>query len=150
MLILSGVFMFILLVIAFSVILKETLTLSKIENELNKIKKEVVAADALEREYEKIVRQKLTLQEIQANNPSRLGILKQLTSLLPSDLWLSNLVIKKDAVEITGSADSTSQLIPLLEKSDIFTDVHFVDSIKRIKNREQFKIKLPLKKVKLK
>lgn len=147
MLILSGVFMFLLLVIAFSIILKETSSLNKIENELDKIKKEVIAADNLEREYDKIIRQKLTLQEIQSNNPSRLRILKELTSLLPSDLWLSNLVIKQDAAEIMGSAASTSKLIPLLEKSDIFTDVHFIDSIKRKKNREQFKIKLPLKKV---
>lgn len=147
MLILTGVFMFLLLVIAFSIFLKTSSSLNKIENKLNKIKKEVIAADNMEREYEKIIRQKLTLQEIQINNPSRLRILKELTSLLPSDLWLSNLVIKQDAAEITGSADSTSKLVPLLEKANIFSDVHFIDSIKRIKNRERFKIKLPLKKM---
>jgi hypothetical protein len=55
------------------------------------------------------------------------------------------LAIKQSAAVITGTADSTSKLIPLLEQSDLFTDVHFVDSISHVKDREQFKIKLPLK-----
>lgn len=147
MLILSGIFMLTLLAMVFGIILKENKTLNKIENELNKIKKEVIVVENMESEYERIRKQKLTIQKILSENPNKLAILKELTSLLPSDLWLTNLAIKQDAVEITGSADTTSKLIPLLEQSDIFTDVHFISSIKRIKNRENFKMKLPLKKM---
>lgn len=148
MMILSGILIFVSLTAAFSSILKENLVLSEIENQLKDIKKEVIIAENLEREYERLRHQKLILQEIQTNNPSRLRILKELTTLLPLNVWLPNVIIKQDAVEITGTADSTSKLIPLLEKSDFFTDVHFIDSIRHIKNREQFKIRLPLKKQK--
>ena len=150
MLILSGIFIFVLFITFASVFFKGHLTLNKIENEMKKIKKEVIIADNFEREFEQIDRQKLFLQKIQKSNPSRLKILKELTTILPSDVWLQNLAIKQDAVEVAGTADSTSKLVPLLEQSDIFTDVHFVDSINHVKNREQFKIKLPLKNVTVK
>lgn len=147
MLILSGIFMLTLLAMVFGIILKENKTLNKIEHELNKIKKEVIVVENLEREYEQTRRQKLTIQKILSETPSRLVILKELTSILPSDLWLTNLLIKQDAAEIIGSADTTSNLIPLLERSEFFTDVHFNSSIKRIKSRENFKMKLPFKKM---
>ncbi len=147
MLILAGVFIFILLLTFFSAFFKEQMTLDKIEKELKNIKKEVIIAENLEREYEQISRQKLFLQNIRTSNPSRLKILKELTTILPPDVWLLNLAIKQDAAEIIGTANSTSKLVPLLEQSGLFTDVHFIDSIEHVKNREQFKIKLPLKNV---
>jgi Tfp pilus assembly PilM family ATPase len=147
MLILSGIFVFVLFITFASAFFKEYLTLNDIENEIKKIKKEVIIADNFEREYEQISRQQLFLKEIQTSNPSRLIILKELTTILPSDVWLQNLVIKQSAAVITGTADSTSKLVPLLEQSDLFTDVHFVDSISHVKDREQFKMKLPLKNV---
>lgn len=150
MLVLSGIFILALFITFVSASIKEQGTLSKIENELKKIKKEVIIAENLEREYEQINRQRLFLEEIRTSNPSRLRILKELTTILPSDVWLQNLVIKQDSAVITGTADSTSKLVPLLEQSDLFTDVHFVDSITHVKNREQFKIKLPLKNVAVK
>ncbi len=145
MLILSGIFIFVLFITFASAFFKEYLALNEIESEIKKIKKEVIIADNFEREYEQISRQQLFLKEIQTRNPSRLIILKELTTRLPSDVWLQNLAIKQSAAVITGTADSTSKLIPLLEQSDLFTDVHFVDSISHVKDREQFKIKLPLK-----
>jgi len=145
MLILSGIFIFVLFITFASAFFKEYLALNEIEYEIKKIKKEVIIADNFEREYEQISRQQLFLKEIQTRNPSRLIILKELTTRLPSDVWLQNLAIKQSAAVITGTADSTSKLIPLLEQSELFTDVHFVDSISHVKDREQFKIKLPLK-----
>ena len=150
MLILGGIFLLILLGTLFSIILKDNIKLTKIENELKEIKKEVILAETLERQYEKLRKHKLTFLQLDLNHPSRLIILKELSSLLPSDLWLSSLAIKKDAVEIIGSANSTSTLIPLLESSEIFNNVHFLDSIKHKKNREHFKIKLPLQKAPVK
>ena len=150
MLILSSIFIFVLFITFASAFFKEYLTLNEIENEIKKIKKEVIIADNFEREYERISRQQLFLKEIQTSNPSRLIMLKELTTILSSDVWLQNLVIKQSAAVITGTADSTSKLVPLLEQSDIFTDVHFVDSISHVKDREQFKMKLPLKNVTVK
>ncbi len=150
MLILSGIFIFVLFITFASVFFKEYLTLNKIESEIKKIKKEVIIADNFVREYEQINRQQLFLKEIQTSNPSRLIILKELTLILPSDVWLQNLVIKQSAAVITGTADSTSKLVPLLEQSDLFTDAHFADSISYVKGREQFKMNLPLKNVTVK
>lgn len=54
-----------------------------------------------------------------------LDLLKELTTVIPEDAWLTNFVYKNDTIEISGYAISASSLIPMLEASSFFTGVEF-------------------------
>lgn len=79
-----------------------------------------------------------------------LEILAELANVLPKDAWVTNLHIKgfeirakkKEGGELilSGYADSSSILIPLLEDSSLFEKVEFVGPIKKTRDKEQFKL----------
>jgi Tfp pilus assembly protein PilN len=79
-----------------------------------------------------------------------LEILAELAAILPKDSWITNLNYKGFEIEdkkkkggeliINGFAASSSILIPLLEDSPLFEKVEFVGSIKKTKEKEQFKL----------
>lgn len=83
-------------------------------------------------------------------NEVALEVLAELTTVLPSDSWVTNLHYKGFDIKtkkaggeliISGFAASSSILIPLLEDSAYFEQVEFVGSIKKQGVKEQFKIK---------
>jgi Tfp pilus assembly protein PilN len=82
-----------------------------------------------------------------------LEVLAELSSILPSDAWVTNLhykgfdiTEKKNGGEllISGFASSSSILIPLLEDSAYLEKVEFVGPIKKRGDKEQFKLKAEL------
>ncbi len=93
-------------------------------------------------EYEKI-----TTEEM-----SKIQILQELSQLLPSTVWIWNIKYSGGEIEMSGFADSASDLIPLLDKSSLFERVEFLAPVtkereRRIgeeKERERFKIKMRL------
>ncbi|GBE03814.1 MAG TPA: hypothetical protein ENH45_03775 [Nitrospirae bacterium] len=83
-------------------------------------------------------------------NEIALEVLAELTTVLPSDSWITNLNYKRFDLKgkkaggeliISGFASSSSILIPLLEDSVYFEKVEFVGPIKKKGLKEQFKIK---------
>lgn len=83
-------------------------------------------------------------------NEIALEVLAELTAVLPSDSWVTNLHYKGFDIKgkkaggellISGFASSSSILIPLLEDSVYFEKVEFVGPIKKKGLKEQFKIK---------
>jgi Tfp pilus assembly PilM family ATPase len=80
-----------------------------------------------------------------------LDILSEITTIVPTDAWISNLYFKEfggdknDAIigemTISGFAKSSSILISLLEDSPYFEKVEFVGPVKKRRDKEGFKIK---------
>ncbi len=72
-------------------------------------------------------------------------ILRELTETIPASAYLNQLVYRKGTVEISGHADSASELISSLESSPLFKNVSFAAPItSRGQAKEKFKIKLTL------
>jgi len=75
-----------------------------------------------------------------------------LAQLLPSTVWIWNLKYTGKEIEISGFADSASDLIPLLDKSPLFEKVEFFAPVTKERERkmgvdkekERFKIKMRL------
>jgi general secretion pathway protein L len=71
---------------------------------------------------------------------------------LPSTVWVWNFKYNGKEIEISGFADSASDLIPLLDKSPLFEKVEFLAPITKertmkgseVKEKERFKIKARL------
>jgi Tfp pilus assembly protein PilN len=71
---------------------------------------------------------------------------------LPSSVWVWNLKYNGKEIEISGFADSASDLIPLIDKSLLFERVEFLAPVTKervmrgseMKEKERFKIKARL------
>jgi general secretion pathway protein L len=72
-----------------------------------------------------------------------------LTQILPGTVWVWSFKFTGKEIEISGFADSASDLIPLLDKSPLFEKVEFMSPVTKertivggeAKEKERFKIK---------
>jgi general secretion pathway protein L len=71
--------------------------------------------------------------------------LDELTKVIPANAYLSNLRYRAGSVEVQGSAENASGLIPLLERSPVFENVGFnAPSNRGRDNRETFSLRAEL------
>jgi len=128
--------------------LKQKSFLKSLEDTLKKNEPEVRALEQLLSDIDSIEEQKDLLYTLK-DNEITLEILAELSAVMPGDSWVTNLNYegidvndKKRSGEliISGYADSSSTLIPLLEDSPFFEKVEFVGPIKKTRDKEQFKL----------
>ena len=128
---------------------KQKRFLEQIEETLKKNEPEIKALEKLQSDINLLKQQSGLLNKV-GENEITLEILAELTRILPKESWVTNLHYKgidiKDKkrsggeIVISGYADSSSSLIPLLEDSPYFEKVEFVGSIKKTRDKEQFKL----------
>lgn len=107
--------------------------LAKVENELARLRKEVGVLTALDRRKGEILR-----------------VLDEVTKLVPTNAYLSNFRLRDQVLEVQGSAENASALIPMLERSPLFENVGFTAPSNRGRdNRETFSLKANLEKMKV-
>ena len=118
--------------------------------EVKKRKPEVQAVESLRQQREELFRESSDLEKIRAGEVSKMEILKELTQILPPTVWIWSFKVTGKEIEISGFADSASDLIPRLDRSPLFEKVEFLAPVtkereKRMgeeKERERFKIKM--------
>jgi hypothetical protein len=80
-----------------------------------------------------------------------LRVLDELSKTVPTNAYLSNLRYRGGNLEIQGSAENASALIPILERSPLFENVGFnAPSNRGRDNRETFSLKADIEKPKQK
>jgi len=118
--------------------------------EVKKRKPEVEAIENLRKQREALAKEVLELKTISVGEVSKVAILKELTQILPPTVWIWHFKLSGKEVEISGFADSASDLIPLLDRSPFFEKVEFLAPVTKEKERrtggdkekERFKIKM--------
>ena len=106
--------------------------LRKEEDELNRMRKETGFLSALKERRGVILR-----------------MLYELSRVVPNNAYLSNLRFREGMVELQGSAENTSNLVPLLERSPVFENVTFnAPSSRSRDNRESFSLKAEIERPK--
>jgi general secretion pathway protein L len=123
--------------------------LASVTEEIRKRKPEVDAVEKLQKQQEVYGKEILELEKIQTEEISKIEMLKELTRLLPPTVWIWNMKYNGKEIEISGFADSASDLISLLDKSPLFDKVEFLAPVtkeRQIKpegaqEKERFKIK---------
>jgi Tfp pilus assembly protein PilN len=127
--------------------------LDVITGEIKKRKPEVEAVERLQKQKEEFGKEISTLGKIEMEEVSKIEVLRELTQLLPSAVWIWNFKCTGKEIEISGFADSASDLIPLLDKSPLFEKVEFLAPVTKermiiagidMKEKERFKIKARL------
>jgi Tfp pilus assembly protein PilN len=102
---------------------------------------DVRAIEQLVASIERSRREAGVLKSFEAQHIRALAVLRELTELLPADVWLTNLTVDKNGLELSGFAAGASQLIPLLEASPAFERVEFTSPVTKGRDKEQFRLK---------
>ncbi len=123
-----------------------------INAEVKRKKPAVEAVEKLQKQKEELRKEVSDFEKIRSGDVSKIEILKELTQLLPATVWIWNLKCTGKEIEISGFADSASDLISLLDRSPLFEKPEFMTPVTKermlvgseTKDRERFKIKMRL------
>ena len=121
-----------------------------LQAEVRKKKPEVETVEKLQKQRSEVAAEVAEFNRITRESVSEVQILRELTQILPPSVWVWQYKFTGREIEISGFADSASELIPLLDKSPIFEKVEFLAPVtkereRRLgadKERERFKIKM--------
>ena len=147
--VLSAVLLLALLAWGASFPIKDEIRLRQLRAENQKL---APAVDALRREEEQFERLRKEAGFFAGLNERRgevLRVMDELSKVVPSGAYLSNMRYRTGVLEIQGNAENASALIPLLERSPIFENVGFnAPSNRGRDNRETFSLKADIEKPK--
>lgn len=119
----------------------ESRRLARLNGEITRIDPDVRAVERVARELDHKRQLVATVEKINSSSVQPLGVLRELTEILPSDAWVTYLAFDVRGVEMTGQAGAASTLIPLLENSPRLERVEFASPVTRGRDREQFRIR---------
>jgi Tfp pilus assembly protein PilN len=126
--------------------------LNTLNTEIQKRRPTVETIEKLQKQKEGLRKEISELEKVKSGEVSKIEILRELTQLLPSTVWIWNFKYAGKEIEISGFADSASDLIPLLDNSSLFEKVEFSAPVTKdrmmggaeAKEKERFKIKVKL------
>jgi general secretion pathway protein L len=120
-----------------------------VNDEIKKRRPAVEALEKLQKQRDEYRKEMAELVQIRSGEISKVSVLEELTRLLPDTTWIWNLKYNGKEMELSGFADSASDLIPLLDRSPLFEKVEFLAPVTKEmqmrgdgnKEKERFKIK---------
>jgi Tfp pilus assembly protein PilN len=128
---------------------KDELRLRQLQTENQKIEPAIEALRREENQLQQLRKEAAFMTDFEQRRGELLRILDELSKIVPSNAYFSNLRYRAGVVEIQGSAENASTLIPLLERSALFENVAFnAPSNRGRDNRETFSLKADLEKLK--
>ncbi|HPD61448.1 MAG TPA: PilN domain-containing protein, partial [Thermodesulfobacteriota bacterium] len=134
------------LVWGISSIIKERVQLRKIEKEIEALRLDVLAVQKTQEEARGIAHRIESLISLQQSEFSKLEIMKELSSIIPSAVWITEFRYNKNELDLTGFAASASGLIAILDDSPLFHASEFTAPITRdTEGKESFRIKTKIK-----
>jgi len=126
--------------------------LEALRAEVKKRKPEIDAIEKTQKQRGELAKEIADFEKITSGEVPKTEVLKELSQVLPSTVWVWNIKFSAGGVEMSGFADSASDLISLLDKSPLFEKVEFLAPVTKERERrtggdkekERFKIKLRL------
>ena len=96
---------------------------------------------------EAVLAQTAAVQRLAQTRVPRTHILNELARVLPDSVWLTDLKIESDVIDISGHAKSAAELVGLFEASDLFTGAELTSAITRVEDidRQRFSLRTRLK-----
>lgn len=125
--------------------IKDEIRLRQIQRENQKLAPSVEALRHEDEELKRLRKEISFVSGIRERKGEILQTLDELSRIVPNSAYLSNLRFRDGAVELQGSAENASNLVPLLERSPLFKNVGFnAPSNRGRDNRETFSLKAEL------
>jgi Tfp pilus assembly protein PilN len=129
------------LALAFAHVGKIEAYLGRLTEEIRRLDAEAKAVDVVGGERARVRRVLAGLESVQRERLPVLPVLRELTEALPDSAWLQALSMDREGVELTGQADTASQLIPVLEASRWIERAQFTSPVTKLQGKEQFRIR---------
>ncbi len=126
--------------------------LQEIERQVALRKDEVRKVEALKKDIQTLEGEISAITDFKESRPMALTIIRELTTILPKNAWLTRARITETTVEIEGYANSATELLPKLEASKYLKKVEFSSPTFRDvrMNADRFNIKMEIEGVKKK
>ncbi len=119
--------------------------MEKMDQELARLKLEAQEVETIQQDIKSIQDKIGFLASRRPGHVYLADIVKELSERIPTTAWIRELKLSGNQLTLYGSADSASELIPLLEASPIFSDVKFQSTIRKSKeDKEVFRIGLTI------
>ncbi len=116
-----------------------------LQAELVQLKAEAKRIEEKCRRYEELKGQLDEISALVSRRGTALEALREIALVLPDTAWIKEFRLTGNDVVISGFAQNSTELIPLLEDSALFCDVVFLSSIKKTPDGlEQFRIGLKI------
>ncbi|MFQ5850847.1 MAG: PilN domain-containing protein [Candidatus Binatia bacterium] len=121
---------------------RDEIRLRQLKREIGKLQPSV---ESLRREEEELNQQRKQislLSGVRERKGEILHLLNELSRIVPNSAYLSHLRYRDGTIELRGSAENASNLVPLLERSRLFKNVGFnAPSNRGRDNRETFSLR---------
>jgi len=128
---------------------KDEMRLRQLQKENQKIAPSVEALRREETELNRLRKEIAFFSDLKQRRGVVMRVLDELSRIVPTNAYVSNLRLRENNLELQGAAESASNLIPLLERSPIFENVAFnAPSSKGRDGRETFSIKADIERPK--
>jgi Tfp pilus assembly protein PilN len=128
---------------------KDEIRLRQLQKENHKLAPAVEALRREETELQRARKEVSFFADFEQRKGEVLRVMDELSKTVPTNAYLSNLRYRSGNLEIQGSAENASALIPILERSPLFENVGFnAPSNRGRDNRETFSLKADVEKPK--
>ncbi len=150
---LGGIVLALAVLAGTSYLMKDWVTMHGLETKLDEIRTKKEAVQLLTARQNGLGDERAILAKINGTyTPGALEVLRELTTLLPRDTWLSSFDFKGGSVSIEGYSKRASSLIMKMGKSAFMTDFEFSGPVARTSDgmerfRMHFNIKSPQSKL---
>lgn len=104
---------------------REQRRLAEIERQISTRKEEVKRVEALKKEIDALSAEVDQIRAFKESRPMVLVVMKELTSVLPKNAWLTRSRVTDETVETEGYAQSATEILPKLEQSAYFKKAEF-------------------------
>lgn len=127
--------------------IKDEIQLQSYNRQINKLGPAVKEIQRAEDEVNGLKKQISVLADMRKQRGEVLRVMDELSRIVPTSAYLSILRYRDGSVELRGSAENASSLVPLLERSKLLKDVGFSAPTNRGRdNRETFSLKAEIEK----
>lgn len=116
--------------------------LKTVNDQMKSIKKDVLVVEKLQERIAILDKAVNKVNEIKGNYIPRIDVILELAKILPNDAWAKAITIVDNSFEVEGDAVSSTNLIPILENSPLFSGVGLASPVTKTQSgREKFRIK---------
>ena len=139
---LIGVLIFFSFLIPYIQKINNLAILKTVNAQVKSIKKDVVIVEKLQERIVVLEEVVNKVNAIRGKYIRRIDVILELAKMLPNDAWTKGITIMDNAFEIEGDAVSSTNLIPILENSPVFSGVGLTSPVTKTQSgREKFRIK---------
>jgi len=139
---LIGVLIFFSFLIPYIQKINNLAILKTVNAQVKSIKKDVVIVEKLQERIVVLEEAVNKVNAIRGKYIPRIDVILELAKTLPNDAWAKGVTIMDNAFEIEGDAVSSTNLIPILENSSLFSGVGLTSPVTKTQSgREKFRIK---------